>query len=60
MKTFGRPVMTVQKLEQESILNTSNPCFETFACKDCYCELVQCPDGYTCVGLDCPTLSEYD
>ncbi len=60
MKKFNVPEMQIQKLEQEDIMRTST-CFETFACKSCYCSVVQCGiDTYGCVGLVCPTLSDYD
>lgn len=55
MKSFDVPMMQVQKLENEEILRTSS-CFESYACKECYCSLVQCGGTYTCTGLVCPTL----
>lgn len=56
MKKFGMPIMTIQKLEPEKIMTTSN-CWESFDCKECYCMGVQCESGYECTGLVCPCLS---
>lgn len=59
MKKFDAPEMKIQKLEPEDIMRTS-ACFEAHACTSCYCSVVSCPNGYSCVGLTCPTLSDYD
>ncbi len=60
MKKFEVPMMSIQKLDSENIIRTSGNCFETFACTECYCELVQCGGTYECTGLRCNTLSDYD
>ena len=61
MKKFEFPVMSIQKLDAEDFMRTSTPsCFETFACTECYCGMVQCASGYECSGLVCNSLSDYD
>jgi len=60
MKKFETPRMSVLNLEVEDVMRTSGPCFETYACTACYCEVVQCGGTYECVGLVCATLSDYD
>ena len=60
MKRFDVPVMKIQKLESEEIMRTSTGCFESFACKECYCGIVQCGGSYECSGLVCPSLSDFD
>lgn len=60
MRNFKAPYMNIQRLEKEEVLVTSTGCFEAFACTECYCSAVQCPNGYTCTGLVCGTLSDYD
>ena len=59
MKKFATPTMTIQKLDPERVM-TDSACFETFACTECYCSLVQCPDTYSCKGLVCDSLSDYN
>lgn len=56
MKKFSTPKMSVQRLEKEEIMRTSN-CWESFDCKECYCKAVGCDSGYVCTGLVCPCLS---
>ena len=60
MKNFEAPEMQVQKLEGEGVIATSTSCFETFACTECYCGIVQCSGTYECRGLVCPNLSDFD
>ena len=59
MKKFENPTISIQKFEPEEVM-TSSCAVEALACTACYCELVQCPNGYTCVGLECATLSDFD
>ena len=59
MKRFTVPTLSVQKIDPEEVMRTSL-CFESFACKECYCGMVQCGGTYTCKGLVCPSLSDYD
>lgn len=60
MKKFEVPTINIQKLVSENIL-TGSSCFEKFACTECYCSLVQCNQTkYSCTGLVCGTLSDYD
>ncbi len=57
MKKFETPKMRVLRLEMEDVMRTSGSCgVQAKACLECYCQLVGCPDGYTCSGLVCPTL----
>ena len=60
MKKFENPRMSMLKLEMEDVMRTSGLCFETFACKKCYCGVMQCSGTFVCDGLDCPTLSDFD
>ena len=60
MKKFKAPIISVLKLDSDSVMTTS-ACFETFACTECYCSIVQCGnDSYSCTGLVCGTLSDYE
>ncbi len=59
MKKFETPRMRVLKLELNDVMRTSG-CFETHACKECYCSLVGGCPPWTCEGLSCPTLSDFD
>lgn len=56
MRKFNKPVMAVKKLETEEIIRTSQGCWESFDCKNCYAEIVKCPSGFNCVELDCSCL----
>lgn len=57
MKNFEVPKMTLQRLNsEEAIAASTPPCFEIYACEDCYCTSVTCDDGYVCEGLRCPIL----
>ena len=57
MKDFTAPMMSVQRLEQEGIIATSNGCqVEVLACEDCYCTSVTCDGTYVCDAQRCPTL----
>ena len=60
MKKFKIPRMKIQYLAPEEIMGGPSTCFEAHACVDCYCIAVQCPDGYVCTGLNCPTLDDYN
>lgn len=60
MKRFNIPVIEIQRLDPEEIIEGKSVCFEKYACKECYCAAVQCGGTYLCTGLVCPTLSDYD
>ena len=58
MKTFEKPTISIQRLEPEGVM-TASACFvEALACTACYCSVVQCPNGYTCTGLECAILND--
>lgn len=60
MRKFEAPLMNVVRLDPDGVISASS-CFEAFACKECYCSVVQCGnDTYTCTGLVCDSLSDYD
>lgn len=59
MKKFEKPVISIQEFGTEDIIRSSGPCFEIFACLDCYCTSVTCDHGYSCDAQKCPTLSDY-
>ena len=58
MKKFEIPMMDIQRFDAEEAISTST-CYQSFACKDCYCTAVGCSWPYECNSLNCPTLGSY-
>ena len=60
MREFNTPEMIVQRIEPENILRTSYCSTEGVACVSCYCDAVTCEGVYTCKGLRCAILHDFD
>lgn len=57
MKKFANPVISIQKLNMEEILSSSECWVEAQACLACYMTAGTCP-SVSCDGLVCPNLQQ--